>query len=91
VKEVDGVPCLQREDFDEAAKTIPAGTVFMLTCGECNGRLLFVEYLPRRRVLGTRCGNCNAVASSPILVESAAVAGGEIPVVAPPPAQGRPS
>jgi hypothetical protein len=92
VREIEGVPSLQREDFDAVAATVPPGLTFVLQCGACAGRLMFVNYLPKRRVLALRCGNCGAPATSPIIPESAATAGGEIPIVtAPPPPEGLPS
>lgn len=86
MRDVDGVPSLQREDFDAAAAT-NQGQVFTIQCGACGARLMFVDYLPKRRVLGLRCGSCASVACSPIIPESAGAAGGEIPIVstAPPP------
>jgi hypothetical protein len=85
VREVDGVPCLQREDFDAAAASLPVpGQTFTFVCGAgCGGRLMFVDYLPVRRVLALRCGNCAATASQPIIPEAASSAGGEIPIASP--------
>jgi hypothetical protein len=76
MREVDGIPCLTRADFDDAAarRPVAAGpdaTPFV-ACLQCGGRLMFVEYLPRRKVLTLRCGQCSAPATSPILLEVAA-------------------
>lgn len=83
MREIDGVPCLQREDFDAAAARMqPPGQTFTLVCQSgCGGRLMFVDYLPGRRVLALRCGNCGAPAANPIAPEAAA-AGGEVPISA---------
>jgi hypothetical protein len=82
VREVEGVPCLQREDFDAAVASQPNVAIGMtIRCGTCQGLLHFVDFARQSRVLQFRCASCGAPACSPVIPESAAAAGGEVPIV----------
>ena len=75
------MPCLQREDLDAAAARVqPPGQAFTLVCQSgCGGRLMFVDYLPGRRVIARPVRSRGAPAANPIVPEAAA-AGGEVPI-----------
>lgn len=83
-REVQGVPCLQLEDFAPVAANCPPGAVVALACIHCQCRLLHVDYLPDRKILGFRCGSCGHPAMNPVIPESAAhVEGSTVPGMAP--------